>query len=125
MRMCSVKDLKPGDVLGKSIVHSNNRLLLGAGFRITNLIKEKLIEKNGFYYYQESSSAFAEKTKEDSAGFPFIISGEISLIYTQEKGRRIHLVLLVPNIETAEKVADLLSTVNNYVEQVIDEDDDE
>jgi uncharacterized protein (TIGR00375 family) len=52
-------------------------------------IKEKLIEKNGFYYYQD---------------FPFIISGEVSLIYTQEHGRRIHLVLLVPNIKTAEKI---------------------
>ena len=45
MRLCSVKDLKPGAVLGKSIFQSNNRLLLGAGFRITNLIKGKLIEK--------------------------------------------------------------------------------
>ena len=51
MRLCSVKDLKPGDVLGKSIFHSNNRLLLGAGFRITNLIKEKLIEKGYSHIY--------------------------------------------------------------------------
>ncbi|RLG14980.1 DNA helicase UvrD, partial [Candidatus Pacearchaeota archaeon] len=36
--------------------------------------------------------------------FPFIISGEISLIYTQERGRRIHLLLLIPSIEVAEKV---------------------
>jgi len=54
-----------------------------------NEIKEKLIEKNGFYYYQD---------------FPFIITGEISLIYTQDKGRRIHLLLLVPDIEIAEKI---------------------
>ncbi|VVB83452.1 Uncharacterised protein [uncultured archaeon] len=52
-------------------------------------IKENLKEKNGFYYYQD---------------FPFIITGEISLIYTQGRGRRIHLVLLVPNIEIAEKI---------------------
>lgn len=52
-------------------------------------IKEKLAEKNGFYYL---------------GNFPFIITGEISLIYTQEHGRRIHLVLLIPNLETAEKV---------------------
>jgi len=54
-----------------------------------NEIKEKLIEKNGFYYYQD---------------FPFIITGEISLIYTQDKGRRIHLLLLVPDIKIAEKI---------------------
>jgi uncharacterized protein (TIGR00375 family) len=52
-------------------------------------IKQKLVEKNGFYYYND---------------FPFIISGEVSLIYTQEKGRRIHLVLLIPSVKIAEKI---------------------
>lgn len=60
-----------------------------------NEIKEKLIEKNGFYYYQN---------------FPFIITGEISLIYTQSKGRRIHLVLLAPNLEIAGKINSYLDT---------------
>jgi len=58
-------------------------------------IKEKLIEKNGFYYYED---------------FPFIITGEISLIYTQERGRRIHLVILVPNLEIAEKINSYFDT---------------
>jgi uncharacterized protein (TIGR00375 family) len=49
----------------------------------------------GFYYYND---------------FAFIITGEISLMYTQERGRRIHLVLLVPNIETAEKINNYLDT---------------
>ncbi|RLG11713.1 DNA helicase UvrD [Candidatus Pacearchaeota archaeon] len=52
-------------------------------------IKEKLIEKNGLYYYQN---------------FPFIITGEISLIYTQGKGRRVHLLMLIPNIKIAEEI---------------------
>lgn len=56
---------------------------------------KKLREKNGFYYYQD---------------FPFIITGEISLMYTQEKGRRIHLVLLVPNLEIAERIHAYLDT---------------
>jgi uncharacterized protein (TIGR00375 family) len=43
-------------------------------------------------------------------GFQFIITGEISLIYTQERGRRIHLVILVPDIETAEKINKYLDT---------------
>jgi len=60
-----------------------------------NEIKEKLVEKNGLYYYQD---------------FPFIITGEISLIYTQERGRRIHLVLLVPSIEIAEKINSYFDT---------------
>ncbi len=50
---------------------------------------KKMQEKEGFYYYQD---------------FPFIITGEVSLMYTQEKGRRIHLVILVPDVETAEKI---------------------
>ena len=74
-------------------------------------IKEKLKEKNGFYYYED---------------FPFIITGEISLIYTQEqdenkspitnfenkirRGRRIHLVILVPNLETADKINSYFDT---------------
>jgi uncharacterized protein (TIGR00375 family) len=58
-------------------------------------IKEKLVEKNGFYYYED---------------FPFIITGEVSLIYTQEHGRRIHLVMLIPNLEIAEKIHAYLDT---------------
>jgi len=59
-------------------------------------IKEKLREKNGFYYYND---------------FPFMITGEISLIYTQEKGRRIHLVVLVPNLEIADRINSYLDTI--------------
>jgi uncharacterized protein (TIGR00375 family) len=58
-------------------------------------IKENLSEKNGFYYYKD---------------FPFILSGEISLIYTQEHGRRIHLVVLVPNLEIADRINFYLDT---------------
>jgi uncharacterized protein (TIGR00375 family) len=40
-----------------------------------------------------------------SGGFPFILSGEISSIYMQDKKlRRIHNVVLVPDLETAEQV---------------------
>jgi len=57
---------------------------------------KKLDDKGtGFYYFHD---------------FPFIITGEISLIYTQERGRRIHLVLLVPSAEIAEKINSYLDT---------------
>jgi uncharacterized protein (TIGR00375 family) len=59
-------------------------------------IKEKLVEKNGFYFYED---------------FPFIITGEISFIYTKGRGRRIHLVVLVPSIEVAEKINSYLDTL--------------
>ncbi len=59
-------------------------------------IKQKLKNNgNGFYYLGD---------------FPFIITGEVSLIYTQGRGRRVHLVLLVPSVEVAEKINSYLDT---------------
>jgi uncharacterized protein (TIGR00375 family) len=56
---------------------------------------KKLFEKDGFYYYQD---------------FPFIISGEVSLIYTHNgKGRKVHLNLLIPSLKIAEEI-------NNYLD---------
>jgi uncharacterized protein (TIGR00375 family) len=53
-------------------------------------LKDTLEEREGFYYYKD---------------FPFVITGEVSLIYTDKgKGRRVHLVILVPSIEVAEKI---------------------
>ncbi len=61
-----------------------------------NELKEKLVDNGkGIYFYQN---------------FPFVISGEVSLIYTQERGRRIHLVLLVPSIEIAERINSYFDT---------------
>lgn len=60
-------------------------------------LKEKLVtEENGIY-----------KTK---SGFPFILQSEISLIYTQGKGRRIHLVILAPNLDVVAQITDYLKT---------------
>ena len=58
-------------------------------------IKKLRDSRNGFYYYED---------------FPFVISGEISLIYTQSRGRRIHLVILVPSVEIAEKINSYFDT---------------
>jgi uncharacterized protein (TIGR00375 family) len=58
-------------------------------------IKELLVEKGGFYYYVD---------------FPFILSGEVSLMYTQGKGRRVHLVILAPNLEVVEKINSYLDS---------------
>jgi len=67
--------------------------LLGTGdFTHPTWLEEikKLQEKDGLYYYED---------------FPFVLSGEISLIYTQDnKGRRVHLVILVPSINIVEKI---------------------
>jgi uncharacterized protein (TIGR00375 family) len=59
-------------------------------------IKEKLTEKNGLYWLND---------------FPFMLSGEISLVFTSGgKGRRVHLVYLVPSMEVNEKINNYLDT---------------
>lgn len=46
---------------------------------------------------------------ETKGGFKFVLSGEISLIYSQGgKGRRIHLILLAPGFEVAEQIQEAL-----------------
>lgn len=56
---------------------------------------KQLREENGLYYYEN---------------FPFVLSGEISLIYTKGRGRRVHLVLVAPSIEVVEKINAYLDT---------------
>ena len=45
------------------------------------------------------------KTK---TGYSFVYSTEVSLIYTDGKGRRIHLVALAPDMDTVEQITDAL-----------------
>jgi len=55
-----------------------------------NELKERLTERDGILY--------------SKSGFKFLLTGEVSLMYTQGRGRRVHLVLLVPNFEIADKI---------------------
>jgi uncharacterized protein (TIGR00375 family) len=53
-------------------------------------LKENLTEKDGILY--------------SKTGFKFLLTGEISLIYTQGRGRSVHLVLLAPSFEIVDKI---------------------
>jgi len=53
-------------------------------------IIQNLQEKDGILY--------------SKSGFKFVLSGEISLVFSQEKGRRVHLIMLAPSIETVDKI---------------------
>jgi uncharacterized protein (TIGR00375 family) len=71
--------------------------LMGSGdFTHPKWLEElkELKEENGILWY------------EDGAGkFPFILSSEISLIYTANgKGRRVHLVYLAPSLGVVDKI---------------------
>lgn len=64
---------------------------------IQHLKEELPAEKEGIYYTKN--------------GFPFIFQTEISLIYSQDgKGRRIHNVVLAPNIDVVRQITDYLLT---------------
>ena len=55
-------------------------------------IKEKLKDNGKGFYIHES-------------GFPFVLSGEVSLMYSDGgKGRKIHLVLLAPSLEIVDDI---------------------
>ncbi|MFC1490180.1 HD-GYP domain-containing protein [Candidatus Latescibacterota bacterium] len=51
MRLCAVKDVDEGMVLGKSLYEINGKLLLGAGFRINDQMKIKLIARKYTHVY--------------------------------------------------------------------------
>jgi uncharacterized protein (TIGR00375 family) len=100
-RACS-KDLDFSNLVKWAKVKGLN--LLGTGdFTHPKWFEEvkKLKEKNGIYYYKEN----------DDLEFPFVLSHEISLVYSQNlKGRKIHLVYLVPSLEAVEKINSWLDT---------------
>jgi len=63
-------------------------------------LKESLKEDNGVFWY-----------KDETGNFPFILSSEISLVYTDNnKGRRVHLVYLAPSFEVVDKINQYLDT---------------
>ncbi len=74
--------------------------LLGTG-DFTHPLWLKEIKEN----LQDSGDGIL-KTKSD---FPFILSGEISNIYSQEgKGRRVHNIILAPNLEVVDQINEQL-----------------
>ncbi len=77
--------------------------LLGTGdFTHPKWILElkELKEENGILWYEDGDGKF-----------PFILTSEISLIYTQDgKGRRVHLGYLAPNFEAVDKINEWLDT---------------
>ena len=71
--------------------------LLGTGdFTHPEWIKELKLELK-----EDGTGILKTKT-----GFNFILQTEVSLIYTQGRGRRIHIVLLAPNFDIVDKITD-------------------
>jgi uncharacterized protein (TIGR00375 family) len=66
----------------------------------------------GDFLHPEWLAEIKKELKEDGvyrteSGFPFILSNEISLMYKQDnRGRRVHLVLLAPSFEVVDQMVD-------------------
>lgn len=72
-------------------------------------LKEQLIEENGIFWYKDDIASLDKY--EEKKRFPFILSSEISLVYTDNnKGRRVHLVYLAPSFEVVDKINQYLDT---------------
>ena len=72
MKLIPVDEIQTGMVLGKSIFEKDNRLLLGAGFRLVSSVLPKLAEK-GISYIYIMEEGTEEVVPED------IISNEVKL----------------------------------------------
>jgi len=74
-------------------------------------IRRYLKEENGIYWYTDNPSSLSSDKENSPGKFPFILSSEISLIYThKDKGRSVHLVYLAPSLETVDKINSWLDT---------------
>ena len=104
-------------------IHSRFSRATSTELTITNLEKWAKVKGlnllgTGDFSHPEWIKELKQELTEDSSGilktkegFPFILSNEISLIYTQEdKGRRIHLVILAPSFEIVDKITNYLKS---------------
>jgi len=96
-------------------IHSRYSRATSKNINIENLVKYARIKGLGMlgtgdFTHPLWLSELKNKLKDNNEGicyyddFPFILTTELSLIYTEGKGRRIHLVLLAPSIEVVEQI---------------------
>ncbi len=96
-------------------IHSRYSRATSKNINIENLVKYAKIKGLGMlgtgdFTHPLWLSELKNKLKDNNEGicyyedFPFILTTELSLIYTEGKGRRIHLVLLAPSIEVVEQI---------------------
>ena len=98
-------------------IHSRHSRACSKAINIENLekyagIKGVSLLGTGDFTHPEWLKEIKEKLREDEngvlwtkTGFPFIWQTEISLMYTQDnKGRKVHLVILAPDKDTVEQI---------------------
>lgn len=109
------------EIIGDLHIHSMYSRATSKNLNFQNLVKYSKIKGLGLLGTGDFSHPKwmeeIKKLKEEGKGiysfqdFPFILTNEISLVFTQNgKGRRIHLIVLAPSLEIAEQITSYLKT---------------
>lgn len=111
------------DIIADLHIHSRFSRATGKDLNLANLEKYALIKGvdllgTGDFTHPKWIEEIKESLSEDDTGilrskggFPFVLQSELSLIYSQEgKGRRVHLVLLAPNLDVVQQITEYLLT---------------
>lgn len=129
MRICPVHELKEGDVLERTVFLPNNRLLIGAGHRITRAIKQKLIEQGySNVYIQEGGTEgvipedVISELKWDDA--QIALEGNVSRIkraaqFQEETIDRAIESLKIGNLKHVDVTAEVKRTIFELVKDII------
>lgn len=77
-------------------------------------LKEKLVPAEEGLYTLKEEYRIHDKGADDSQAVRFVVTGEISSIYKQgERVRKVHSLLLLPNLEAAEFLSARLEQIGN------------
>ncbi|MCX6706936.1 MAG: endonuclease Q family protein [Candidatus Woesearchaeota archaeon] len=111
------------DIIADLHIHSRYSRATGKDLNLQNLERYALIKGvdllgTGDFTHPKWIDEIKENLTEDDTGilrskngYPFVLQSELSLIYSQEgKGRRVHLVLLAPNLGVVRQITDYLLT---------------
>ena len=109
------------EIISDLHIHSRFSRATSSDLSISNLVKYARIKgvnvlgTGDFTHPSWLREIRSELVEDDSGllkthdGFPFILTGEISSIYMQDKRmRRIHNIIILPNLETADQVNETL-----------------
>ncbi|MBU0535714.1 MAG: endonuclease Q family protein [Nanoarchaeota archaeon] len=104
-------------------IHSRHSRATGKELNLPNLEKWALVKGvdllgTGDFTHPKWIQEIKDDLEEDDtgilkskSGYPFVLQSELSLIYSQGgKGRKVHLVLLAPNLEVVKQITDYLLT---------------
>ena len=109
-----------GKIIADLHIHSRYSRACSKQLNIANLEKYAKIKGVGLlgtsdFQHPEWQKELKQELVEDGSGipktktgFPFVYQTEISLMYTDGRGRRIHLVVLAPNFDAVKQITETL-----------------